>query len=92
MNDFELSRELEANEAEKNILKEELEASKRKYAEYMRKNMETGLIDSAPVRVRKKKSALLSEFYGKIRKIMGFGRRKEGYDGIEAYLQLGDED
>lgn len=91
MNNIELQTELARNASDKQLVNAELEASKKKWIEYILNNKEEICSSHHPIRVKKKKSALFNEFISKIKAIFGLTPRKEEIDGIEAYLQYRNE-
>ena len=91
MNNIDLQAELERNASDKQLVNAELEASKKKWVEYILKNQETICSNQRTLIVKKKTTARLREFWNKIKTIFGFTPRKEEFDGIEAYLQYRDK-
>lgn len=90
MNSNELQSELSLNKSDKQLAKAELEASKKKWVEYILQHKNEIYSNLQPIRVRKKKSTRLKEFINKIKTIFGLVTRKENINGIEAYLQYSD--
>lgn len=91
MNNIDLQAELARNASDKQLVNAELEASKKKWVEYLLKNQETICSNPRPLIVKKKTTARLRDFWNKIKTIFGFTPRKEEFDGIEAYLQYRDK-
>lgn len=91
MNNIELQKELARNDSDKQLANAELEASKKKWVEYILTNKEEICSNLHPIMVKKKKRALFNEFISKIKAIFGLTPRKEEIDGIEAYLQYRNE-
>ena len=91
MNNIDLQAELSRNASDKQLVNAELEASKKKWVEYLLKNQETICSNPRPLTVKKKTTARLRDFWNKIKTIFGFTPRKEEFDGIEAYLQYRDK-
>lgn len=91
MNNIDLQAELARNASDKQLVNAELEASKKKWIEYILKNRETICSNPRPLLVKKKTTARLRDFWNKIKTIFGFMPRKEEFDGIEAYLQYRDK-
>ena len=91
MNNIDLQAELARNVSDKQLVNAELEASKKKWIEYILKNQETICSNPRPLIVKKKTTARLCDFWNKIKTIFGFTPRKEEFDGIEAYLQYRDK-
>lgn len=92
MNSNEFQKELERNESNKQLINAELEASKKKWVEYIVKNQGEICSNPHPLIVKKKKSVRIKEFIKKVKTIFGLNPRKENFDGIEAYLQYSDDD
>ena len=91
LNNIDLQAELARNVSDKQLVNAELEASKKKWIEYILKNQETICSNPRPLIVKKKTTARLRDFWNKIKTIFGFTPRKEEFDGIEAYLQYRDK-
>lgn len=91
MIDYELNRELERNNIEKRIINDELDASKKKWVEYLLKNKDNICLNNAPILVKKKKKAVFNDFVYKIKAILGLLPKKVENDGIETYLQYRSE-
>ena len=91
MNNTDLQAELARNASDKQLANAELEASKKKWVEYIVKNQELICSNPRPLIVKKKTTARLRDFWNKIKTIFGFTPRKEEFDGIEAYLQYRDK-
>ena len=90
MNDLELQGELARNESEKQLIRAELDSSHKKWVEYALKNKDEICSIHHPIVVKKKRSARWKDFINKLKAIFGLTKRKENYDGIEAYLQYRD--
>ena len=91
MNNTDLQAELARNASDKQLVNAELEASKKKWVEYIMENQEVICSNPRPLIVKKKTTARLRDFWNKIKTIFGFTPRKEEFDGIEAYLQYRDK-
>lgn len=91
MSNNELHSELSLVKSDKKLAEAELEASQKKWAEYVMKNKNEICSNLHPVKVKKKRSARWKEFVTKIKTMLGLTKKKEVYDGIEAYLQYRDE-
>ena len=91
MNNIDLQAELARNASDKQLVNAELEASKKKWVEYLLKNQETICSNPRPLIVKKKTTARLRDFWNKIKTIFGFTARQEEFDGIEASLQYRDK-
>lgn len=91
MNSFDLQKEIDRNESDKQMVKAELEAYQKKWAEYVMANKEEICRTHKPIVVKKKLKARCSEFIDKLKTVLGLKPRKERLDGIEAYLQYSDE-
>lgn len=91
MNNIDLQAELARNASDKQLVNAELEASKKKWVEYLLKNQEAICSNPRSLIVKKKTTARLRDFWNKIKTIFGFIPRKEEFDGIEAYLQYRDK-
>ena len=91
MNNIYLQAELARTASYKQLVNSELQASKKKWVEYLLKNQETICSNPRPLIVKKKTTARLRDFWNKIKTIFGFTARKEEFDGIEAYLQYRDK-
>ena len=91
MNNIDLQAELARNVSDKQLVNAELEASKKKWIEYILKNQETICSNPRPLIVKKKTTARLRDFWNKIKTKLGFTRRKEEFDEIEAYIQYRDK-
>lgn len=90
MNNFDLQSELSKNEADKQIVSTEIEASRNKWAEYVIKNKNEICSYHKPVVVKKKRCAKFSDFLNKIKIILGLKQKEDKADGIETYLQYRD--
>ena len=86
MNESELHNELERNKTEKTIIKEELIASQRKWADYVLSHKDEINSIHKPIVVKKKKSARIDDFLKKIKIILGFAKQEGDTDGTEAYI------
>lgn len=86
MNEYDLHKELERNNADKEIVQAELEASKNKFAKYALSHMDSINKFHQPIVVKKKKSVRFKEFIDKIKAILGLTKNTE-IDGTKTYLQ-----
>lgn len=89
MIDFNLQKELDINESDKQLLYAELEASQKKWAQYLINNKEAVCSFHHPIVVKKKRRVRFKEFIEKIKTLFGFNKEKDKrgeIDGIEAYL------
>lgn len=91
MNEFELHKELERNSNDKQIIKDELCASQKKWAEYVLKHKDEIHSQHHPIIVKKKKSAFFKEVLNKIKAIFGLTKRKNNQNGTETYLHYRNE-
>ena len=69
MNNTDLQAELARNASDKQLVNAELEASKKKWVEYILKNKETICSNPRPLIVKKKTTARLRDFWNKIKTI-----------------------
>lgn len=91
MNNVDLKNELSINEADKKLTKIELDVQHKKFVNYVLNNKEEICSNCSPIVVRKKYNVRFKEFINKLKKVFGLEKRKEYYDGIEAYLQYSDD-
>ena len=93
MNEFELHKELERNSNDKQIIKDELCASQKKWAEYVLKHKDEIHSQHHPIIVKKKKSAFFKEVLNKIKAIFGMVNHKNNnnQNGTETYLHYRNE-
>lgn len=91
MNTNDFKNELELNESEKQLIRAELDASHKKWVNYVLENKDKICSTHHPIKVKKKKRFVWREFCDKIKKIMGLEKPRNNFDGIEAYLQYSDD-
>lgn len=87
-----LYQELQRNDSDKKLLNEEASAYQKQWASYVLNNKDRICSNLHPIVVKKKRKVRWNEFINKIKKMFGFERRKEEYDGIETYLQYCNSD